>query len=63
MKKRQQYKNMKTLNHWFSLFVIKNDALKFSALVKQCVFILGNDKTQVPPAVLTHWERMVGEVA
>lgn len=35
----------------------------FSALIKQSVFILGNDKTQVPPAVLTHCERMVGEVA
>lgn len=51
------------LNHSFALFVIKNDALMFSALIKQSVFILGNDKTQVPPAVLTHCERMVGEVA
>lgn len=56
------------LNHSFALFVIKikkkkKDALMFSALIKQSVFILGNDKTQVPPAVLTHCERMVGEVA
>lgn len=35
----------------------------FSALIEQSAFILGSDKTQVPPAVLTHWERMLGEVA
>lgn len=38
-------------------------ALKFSALQKQWGFILGSDKTPVPPSVLTHWECLGGEVA
>lgn len=48
-KKRRQYKNIKMLNHSFLVWMIKNDALKFSALQSSGVLFLAVTKLQFHP--------------
>lgn len=64
-KNHRQYKNIKTLKHrLFSVWMVKKKRCpEVFCSPKQWGFILGSDKTPVPPAVLTHWECLGGEVA